>query len=110
MPAPETAHAVWGAMAEALACKETGESKTIVFNLSGHGHFDLASYDAYLAGNLEDYAYPEEQIQASLNKLCRRSSNGRDTKWSRVRGRTCPTFYVGPFGTVHMSLSSWACF
>ncbi len=69
LPAPETAHAVWGAMAEALACKEAGESKTIVFNLSGHGHFDLASYDAYLAGGLEDYAYPEEQIQASLKNL-----------------------------------------
>ena len=69
LPAPETAHAVWGAMAEALAAKEAGESKTIVFNLSGHGHFDLASYDAYLAGGLEDYAYPEEEIQASLARL-----------------------------------------
>ena len=69
LPAPETAHAVWGAMAEALAAKEAGESKTIVFNFSGHGHFDLASYDAYLSGSLEDYAYPEEQIQASLSKL-----------------------------------------
>ena len=56
-------------MAEALACKEAGESKTIVFNLSGHGHFDLASYDAYLSGSLEDYAHPEEQIQASLANL-----------------------------------------
>ncbi len=69
LPAPETSHAVWAAMAEALACKEAGESKTIVFNLSGHGHFDLASYDAYLSGELEDYAYPEEQIQASLDNL-----------------------------------------
>jgi tryptophan synthase beta chain len=69
LPAPETSHAIWGAMAEALACKEAGESKTIVFNLSGHGHFDLASYDAYLSGQLEDYAYPEEEIQASLDKL-----------------------------------------
>ena len=69
VPAPETSHAVWGAMAEALACKESGEDKTIVFNLSGHGHFDLASYLAYLTNSLTDYEYPEEQIQESLAGL-----------------------------------------
>ncbi len=67
--APETAHAVRTAMDEALACRENGESKTIVFNLSGHGHFDLAAYDAYLSGQLEDYEYPEERIQESLAHL-----------------------------------------
>ncbi len=67
--APETAHAVRAAMDEALACRESGESKTIVFNLSGHGHFDLAAYDAYLSGQLEDYEYPEERIQESLAHL-----------------------------------------
>ena len=56
-------------MDEALKCKESGEAKTIVFNLSGHGHFDLASYDVYLSGGLEDYEYPEEQIRESLTHL-----------------------------------------
>lgn len=69
LPAPEPSHAIWGAMQEALACKESGESKTIVFNLCGHGHFDLAAYEAYLSGNLEDYEYPEEQIKESLAHL-----------------------------------------
>ncbi|RME60251.1 MAG: pyridoxal-phosphate dependent enzyme, partial [Caldilineae bacterium] len=69
IPAPETSHAVWGAMTEALKCKESGESKTIVFNLSGHGHFDLAAYEAYLSGSLEDFDYPEEAIQRSLEHL-----------------------------------------
>jgi len=69
LPAPETSHAIWGAMQEALACKESGESKTIVFNLSGHGHFDLASYEAYLKDELVDYEYPKEQIQESLAHL-----------------------------------------
>jgi tryptophan synthase beta chain len=69
LPAPEPSHAIWGAMQEALACKESGESKTIVFNLCGHGHFDLAAYEAYLSGNLEDYEYPEAQIKESLAHL-----------------------------------------
>ncbi|MEZ4557311.1 MAG: TrpB-like pyridoxal phosphate-dependent enzyme [Caldilineaceae bacterium] len=69
LPAPEPSHAIWGAMEEALACKESGESKTIVFNLCGHGHFDLAAYEAYLNGQLEDYEYPEEQIRESLAHL-----------------------------------------
>ncbi len=67
--APETAHAVRTAMDEALACRESGESKTIVFNLSGHGHFDLSAYDAYLSNQLEDYEYPEEKIKESLTHL-----------------------------------------
>jgi tryptophan synthase beta chain len=69
LPAPEPSHAIWGAMQEALRCKESGESKTIVFNLCGHGHFDLAAYDTYLSGKLEDYEYPAEAIQRSLAKL-----------------------------------------
>ena len=67
--APETAHAVKATMDEALKCKESGEAKTIVFANSGHGHFDLAAYDKYLAGQLEDYAYPEEKIQEALKGL-----------------------------------------
>ena len=69
LPAPEAGHAVWGALQEALACKESGEAKTIVFNLCGHGHFDLSAYDAYQAGQLEDYEYPDEKVAASLASL-----------------------------------------
>lgn len=69
LPAPEPSHAILVAMQEALACKESGESKTIVFNLCGHGHFDLGAYDAYFSGKLEDYEYPEELVKQSLAKL-----------------------------------------
>jgi tryptophan synthase beta chain len=69
LPAPEAGHAVWGALREALACKERGEAQTIVFNLCGHGHFDLSAYESYLAGGLEDYAYPEAAVNASLAAL-----------------------------------------
>ncbi|ARA93605.1 TrpB-like pyridoxal-phosphate dependent enzyme [Rhodothermaceae bacterium RA] len=69
LPAPEAGHAVWGAMSEALTCRESGEAKTIVFNLCGHGHFDLSAYDAYLAGALQEYEYPAERVQASLARL-----------------------------------------
>jgi len=69
VPAPETAHAVRAAVDEALKCKESGESKVILFNFSGHGHFDLAAYDAYLGDKLEDYAYPEEEVARSLAEL-----------------------------------------
>lgn len=57
IPAPESSHAIRSTIDEALKCKETGEVKTILFNLSGHGHFDMSAYDQYLAGNLEDYDY-----------------------------------------------------
>ncbi len=67
--APETAHAVKAAMDEALACKESGEAKTILFNASGHGHFDLASYDAYHRQALTDYQLEEAQIERALEKL-----------------------------------------
>lgn len=69
LPAPEPSHAILGAMQEALKCKESGESKTIVFNLCGHGHFDLGAYEAYMSGKLEDFDYPEEAIQVSLERL-----------------------------------------
>ncbi len=69
LPAPEPSHAILVAMREALACKESGESKTIVFNLCGHGHFDLGAYDAYFSGKLEDYEYPEELVKQSLANL-----------------------------------------
>jgi tryptophan synthase beta chain len=67
--APETNHAIRVTIDEALKCKETGESKTILLAHSGHGHFDMAAYDAYLAGKLEDYEYPEEKIKEALTHL-----------------------------------------
>ncbi|MDX1663718.1 MAG: TrpB-like pyridoxal phosphate-dependent enzyme [Candidatus Promineifilaceae bacterium] len=67
--APESAHAVRVALDEALACKESGEARVIVFNLSGHGHFDMAAYDAYLKGELEDYEYPQEAIEAAMQSV-----------------------------------------
>ena len=69
IPAPESCHAIRGAIDEALRCKRTGEPKTILINLTGHGYFDMASYDRYFAGELEDFAYPEEAIKKSLEHL-----------------------------------------
>jgi predicted alternative tryptophan synthase beta-subunit len=69
IPAPESCHAIRACIDEALRCKETGEAKVLLFNLSGHGHFDMASYDRYLAGQLEDYEYPEAAIHAALDRL-----------------------------------------
>jgi len=57
LPAPESSHAIRAAIDEAVAAKEAGEDKTILFNLSGHGHFDLTAYEAYLSGSLKDYDY-----------------------------------------------------
>ena len=64
LPAPESAHAIRTAIDEALLAKETGQKKVILFNLSGHGHFDLVSYNKYLSGSLEDYVYPEESRES----------------------------------------------
>jgi tryptophan synthase beta chain len=69
MPAPESNHAVAAAINEALRCKEAGESKTILFNLSGHGNFDMAAYTDYLAGKLQNYDYPAEEIAMALAGL-----------------------------------------
>ena len=69
LPAPESAHAIRGAIDEALDAKEKGEARVILFNLSGHGHFDLGAYEAYLGNQLQDYAYPEEEIKAAMQTL-----------------------------------------
>jgi len=69
VPAPEPNHAIRVAIDEALACRESGESKTILIALSGHGHFDLAAYDEYLTGKLQDYVYPEEKVKEALAHL-----------------------------------------
>jgi tryptophan synthase beta chain len=69
IPAPESNHAVAEAINEALRAKQEGKQRTIVFGLSGHGHFDMASYIAYQAGKLENYEYPEEEISMALAGL-----------------------------------------
>jgi len=69
LPAPESAHAISGAIQEAIRCREAQTPKTILFCLSGHGHFDLGAYDNYLSGEIVDYDYPEESIMESLKKL-----------------------------------------
>src|SRR5512146_2648919 len=69
LPAPESSHAIRVAIDEALAAKEAGEDKTVLFNLSGHGHFDLAAYDAYNTGKLVDHEHPESEIQEALGRL-----------------------------------------
>ncbi len=63
IPAPESAHAIASTIRAAKACTETGQEKVILFNLSGHGHFDMSSYQAYLSGELEDYEYPEAAVK-----------------------------------------------
>jgi tryptophan synthase beta chain len=67
--APETSHAVKGAIDEAMKCKASGEPKTILFNCSGHGNFDMSAYDAFYAGKLVDYEYPDELIKQSLARI-----------------------------------------
>nr|WP_320011869.1 TrpB-like pyridoxal phosphate-dependent enzyme [uncultured Desulfobulbus sp.] len=67
IPAPETTHAIRGAIIEAM--KDPNEPKTILFNFSGHGLIDMASYDNYFSGKLSDYSYPKDQIEASLARL-----------------------------------------
>ncbi len=69
LPAPEPTHAIRVAMDEALAAKEAGEARVILFNLCGHGHFDMSAYERYLSGNLEDYEYPLERVKAALAGL-----------------------------------------
>jgi len=69
IPAPESAHAIRTAIDEALEAKEKGEQRVILFNLSGHGNFDMASYQAYLSGQLVDYVYPNEAIEAAMQDL-----------------------------------------
>lgn len=69
IPAPESNHAISACIDEALKCKQSGEARTLFFNLSGHGHFDMASYDKFFSKELEDYEYPEEAIEEALKHL-----------------------------------------
>jgi tryptophan synthase beta chain len=67
--APETAHAIACAIDEALAAREAGERRVILFNHSGHGLLDLGAYDDYLSGKLEDYAYPAEKVREAMTHV-----------------------------------------
>jgi tryptophan synthase beta chain len=69
LPAPESSHAIRAAIDEALAAKQEGKSRAILFCLSGHGNFDLASYDAYLSGKLQDYEHPAAAIARAMETL-----------------------------------------
>jgi len=69
LPAPEPTHAIAQTVREALECKESGEEKVILTALCGHGHFDMAAYDAYFRGELEDYEYPEEKVRAAMERV-----------------------------------------
>jgi tryptophan synthase beta chain len=69
IPAPESTHAIRAAIDEALECKKTGEKKVILFNLSGHGYFDMTSYQRYLEGKLEDYEYPAAEVNHALESV-----------------------------------------
>lgn len=69
VPAPESAHAVRVAIDQAIEARERGEKRVILFNLSGHGHFDLVAYEAYLNNSLEDYEYPREAVMEALREL-----------------------------------------
>ena len=69
VPAPESCHAVRVAIDEALRCKESGKAETILFNLSGHGHFDMSAYTDYLDNELEDQDYDKSRLDASLAAL-----------------------------------------
>jgi tryptophan synthase beta chain len=69
IPAPESAHAIHGVVQAAAAADAEGRERTILFNLSGHGHFDLGAYDAYLHGQLEDFELPEDEIARALQAI-----------------------------------------
>src|SRR5256714_3454518 len=69
IPAPEPAHAIRAVLDEAHAAREAGEPRVILFGLCGHGHFDLAAYEAYLAGTLEDPEFSESDMEAAIERL-----------------------------------------
>ena len=69
IPAPESTHAIRGALQEAERCRREGKAETILFNLSGHGHLDLAAYDDFFADRMEDYSLPQAEIEKALQAL-----------------------------------------
>ena len=75
MPAPESSHAIRVAIDEALKCKETGESKTILFGLTGTGYFDMKAYEAYNNGTMSDYIPTDADLQKSIDLIPRFPGN-----------------------------------
>jgi len=69
LPAPEPAHAIKAVIDEALKCKETGEKKTILLQLSGHGYFDMKAYEDYLENKLQPYEYPRDEVEKTIKRL-----------------------------------------
>ena len=69
IPAPESCHAIAATIREANKCKQTGEEKVILFNLSGHGLIDMPSYDSYIKGDLQNYTVTDEMIAANLAEI-----------------------------------------
>jgi len=69
LPAPESAHAIRSAIDEAIAAREEGKPRVILFCLTGHGHFDMAAYDSYLSGRMQDYEYPDEEVAKAIAEL-----------------------------------------
>ena len=69
IPAPESCHAIAATINEALKCKEAGEQKVILFNLSGHGLIDMTAYDQYLSGSLQDFELDAEEVKRSLAEI-----------------------------------------
>ena len=69
LPAPEATHAIAGAIREAKKAKEAGESKVILMNMCGHGHFDLQAYEDYFAGKLQDHFFTDEELHKNLKEL-----------------------------------------
>jgi tryptophan synthase beta chain len=69
LPAPESAHAIRAAVDEAIAAREEGKGRVILFCLSGHGHFDLGSYESFLAGKLQDYEFPGLDVETALAQV-----------------------------------------
>ena len=69
LPAPESAHAIYGAVQEALKCKESGEAKTILFGLTGTGYFDMYAYQSYMDGTMKDYIPTDAELEKSFARL-----------------------------------------
>jgi tryptophan synthase beta chain len=69
VPGPEPAHAIKGVIDEALAAREAGQERVILFNLSGHGHFDMQAYDDYLNGRLPEVEFREEDVAVSMRNV-----------------------------------------
>ena len=69
IPAPESCHAIAATIREAKRCKESGEQKTILFNLSGHGLIDMPSYDRFISGDLQNYALSDAEIRKNISSL-----------------------------------------